>query len=419
MARKPRKNAGLIGLGIIGSRVAAALRADGFQVFVWNRTPKPEPNFLSSPAEVAEVCDVIQLFVADAHALFEVIDALADKLTPRHTIVCSATVGPEATIEAAQIVKDHGASFLDAPFTGSRAGAEKRELVYYIGGDDDTLRKAEPVLKASSKAILKIGTIGQAATVKVAANMVTAVTVQTLAEALAIVARSGVPPERFMEAFENNATHSALTDMKLPKMVNGEFDTHFSLKHMFKDVQLAIHIANSLAIDVPATTATAGVMYGGLNRGWADLDFCALVKVYQDEVEKAEEPRLLDQPEAPAEPPANSKDGVPPKETLAHMAAPPRPVEKPPQSPSDESKAAEASVVPAPAKETIPAVLKSQDPLSAENEGAAAATEIKSEDGNAMQQADAGDAAKTEPKPQSPPPFNRIRRWFIAGGAKS
>ena len=110
MARKLRKNVGLIGLGIIGSRVAAALRAGGFQVYVWNRTPRPEPNFLSSPAEVAEVADIIQLFVSDAHALFEVIDAFADKLTPRHTVICNSTVGPEATVEAAQIVKDHGAT---------------------------------------------------------------------------------------------------------------------------------------------------------------------------------------------------------------------------------------------------------------------------------------------------------------------
>ena len=105
MPRKSRKNVGLIGLGIIGTRVAAGLRASGFQTFVWNRTAKPAPNFVGSPAEVAELCEIIQIFVADAQALFDVIEQMKDSLTPQHVIICSSTVGPEATIEAAGVVE--------------------------------------------------------------------------------------------------------------------------------------------------------------------------------------------------------------------------------------------------------------------------------------------------------------------------
>src|SRR5436853_74036 len=124
MPRKSRKNVGLIGLGIIGSRVANALRAAGFHAYVWNRTPRPAANFLASPAEVAELCDVIQLFIADAQALFDVLESMSEKLTSHHVIVCNATVGPEATVEAAKLVQDRGAQFLDAPFTGSKGAAE-------------------------------------------------------------------------------------------------------------------------------------------------------------------------------------------------------------------------------------------------------------------------------------------------------
>ena len=99
MPRKSPKNVGLIGLGIIGSRVAVGLRSEGFQVYVWNRTPKAAPNFLGSPAEVAEAADIIQIFVADSGALFSVIEAMGDALTPDHVVVCSSTVGPEAAIE--------------------------------------------------------------------------------------------------------------------------------------------------------------------------------------------------------------------------------------------------------------------------------------------------------------------------------
>ncbi|MDP9290770.1 MAG: NAD(P)-binding domain-containing protein, partial [Verrucomicrobiota bacterium] len=117
MRRKSRKNVGLIGLGIIGTRVAALLRSAGYNVHVWNRSPRSEPNFLGSAAEIAEACDVVQLFVPDASALFEVIDNMLPKLGERHTILCNATVGPVATRDGSRRVMATGAQFLDAPFT--------------------------------------------------------------------------------------------------------------------------------------------------------------------------------------------------------------------------------------------------------------------------------------------------------------
>src|ERR1700748_2189608 len=104
MSRKVRKNVGVIGLGISGSGPAAGRRAGGYQVYVWNRSAKPAPNFLGSPAEVAESAEIIQIFVADAQALFDVIEAMGEAITPKHVIVCNATVGPEAVLEAAQLV---------------------------------------------------------------------------------------------------------------------------------------------------------------------------------------------------------------------------------------------------------------------------------------------------------------------------
>ena len=280
MSRKSRKNVGVIGLGIIGSRVAAALRTAGYQVYVWNRSAKPAPNFLGSPAEIAESADIIQLFVADATALFEVIEAMGEALTARHIIICSGTVGPEAVLEAAQVVESKGAQFLDAPFTGSKLAAEKRQLIYYIGGAEHTFLKAKPILEATSKAIVRIGEVGHASSVKVVTNMISAVTTQVLAEALSIVQKAGLQPEVLAAAIEHNACRSGVIDLKLPKMVAGDYEAHFSLKNMFKDVQLGIHMANALDIEIPATTVTAGVMYGALNQNWGDFDFSVLFKNY-------------------------------------------------------------------------------------------------------------------------------------------
>ncbi len=282
LLNKNRKSVGVIGLGIIGSRVAAGLRHAGFTTAVWNRTPRPAPNFLGSPIEVALECEVIQLFVADAKAVMETIETLAPALKPEHLIVCNATIGLDGTLAAAERVRQIGARFLDAPFTGSKGAAEKRQLVYYIGGEEQDFLRAKPILEATSKAIVHIGSVGQAAVVKVVTNLISAVTAQTLAEALAIVRRSGIRPEALVEAIENNAMRSGVTDLKLPAMLAGDYAPHFALKHMFKDVQLGIEIANKLELDVPATSTVGGVMYGAVMKGLGDLDYAAVSKLYEN-----------------------------------------------------------------------------------------------------------------------------------------
>jgi 3-hydroxyisobutyrate dehydrogenase-like beta-hydroxyacid dehydrogenase len=301
MRRKLRKNVGIIGLGIVGSRAAAGLRAAGFHCFVWNRSAKPVPNFLGSPGEVAASCEIIQLFVADAAAVMEVLNAMEAKLTPAHIVICSSTIGPESTLEAAKFVEDHGARFLDAPFTGSRLAAERRELVYYVGGDDATFLPAKPMLEATSKTIIRTGGVGDAALIKVVTNQIAAVSIQVLAEALAIVRKAGVPPEVFAAALEYNAARSGTMDLKLPKMLSGDYEPHFSLKHMFKDVQLGLHLATVLDLETPASAVTAGVLFGAMKRGWGDLNFSAIFKVY-DGAEPPLELELPAETEAPTEP---------------------------------------------------------------------------------------------------------------------
>jgi 3-hydroxyisobutyrate dehydrogenase-like beta-hydroxyacid dehydrogenase len=130
MARRTRKNVGVIGLGIIGSRVAENLRRRGFPVFVWNRKPLPVPNFVGAPAELAEMCDYIQIFVSDDDALLDVVRQLAPALAGRHIVIAHPTVAPHSMRSAADLVERRGARFVEAPFTGSKMGAEKGELVF-------------------------------------------------------------------------------------------------------------------------------------------------------------------------------------------------------------------------------------------------------------------------------------------------
>src|SRR6266446_8179037 len=177
------KNVGVIGLGIIGRAVAANLRRKGFPVFVWNRSPRPVPNFVGSPGELAGLCNYIQIFVSDDQALLHTVEQLAEKLTPRHVIFAHSTVAPDSMRAAADIVERRGAPFVEACFTGSKGAAEQGELVYYVGGTDEALREGRPILEASGKEILHIGPVGQASAIKVATNMVSAASVQATAEA--------------------------------------------------------------------------------------------------------------------------------------------------------------------------------------------------------------------------------------------
>ena len=280
MEKSSRTSVGVIGMGLIGSRVAAVLRRGGFPVLVWNRSPRPEPNFLSSAREVAELTDIIQLFVRDGDALLEVIRSMGDALGESHIVINHATVSPADTLMAARLVKERGAAFLDAPFTGTRDVAAEGQLVYYVGGDEVVLGRASAVLEASARAILHMGPVGAATYVKVATNMISAAQIEVLSEALALLYRGGVPLPRLMEALEYNAANSGVISAKLPMMLSGDFEARFSVKNMLKDLQIALRSVEGKGIEMPATAATAGALMAAVEAGWADDDFASMARHY-------------------------------------------------------------------------------------------------------------------------------------------
>jgi 3-hydroxyisobutyrate dehydrogenase-like beta-hydroxyacid dehydrogenase len=284
MSRRTRKNVGIIGLGIIGSRVCDVLRRKGFHVFVWNRTPRPVPNFVGAPDELAEMCDCLQIFVSDDEALDFVVKQLSPGLAARHTVIAHSTVSPSSMTAAAEVVERRGARFVEAPFTGSKEAAEKGELVYYVGGDEAAIKQVRPVLEASSKQILEIGEVGQATAIKLATNMVTAATVQAAAEALALVHAAGVPTKIFAAALEGNASNSTTLSMKMPKMMQRKFDPHFSVKHMLKDMQIASRLGLSHHLELGVSSAARDRLLEQLQAGHGDEDYSAVIRKFFPDV---------------------------------------------------------------------------------------------------------------------------------------
>lgn len=275
----PLPQVGLLGLGIIGSRVAANLRQAGYEVSVWSRSPRDSAGFKNTPREVAQAATIIQIFVRNDEALLSALQAMQPVLTADHIIINHATVSKAATLQAAALCSSAKASFLDAPFTGSKMAAQNGKLVYYVGGDPAVLEKVRPVLEASSQKILPMGEIGEAMVLKIVTNLVTAVTVKALAEAAAITRSQGVSLEHLKSALESNANYSALIGMKLPAIMSGDFEAHFSLQNMLKDAEFAQQLARDTDIKTPALDCTAEAMRAGVLDGSEDLDFSVIGKL--------------------------------------------------------------------------------------------------------------------------------------------
>jgi 3-hydroxyisobutyrate dehydrogenase-like beta-hydroxyacid dehydrogenase len=184
-------NVSVLGLGIIGSAWAKNLIADGHMVRCWNRTPKDFPNFHASIQDAVVGAEVIFIIVADPPAVQSVLDEILPTLGPRQLVIQSSTISAKWTRIFAEEVSKTGAWFLEAPFTGSKPAAEKRQTVFYLGGDPAVIEMARPILKPLSSTILHIGPLGSASSLKLAMNLNIAGVAQTLCESLALCAEPG------------------------------------------------------------------------------------------------------------------------------------------------------------------------------------------------------------------------------------
>ena len=270
---------GILGLGIIGSRVAENLRQAGHEVHVWSHTAREVAGALPSPQAVAGVAKVIQIFVRDGEALLQAVRDMQPALTAEHVVINHATVSKEATLEAAALCQESGAAFLDAPFTGSKMAAQNAKLVYYVGGSAEVLERVRPILEISSTKILPLGEVGDAMVLKIVTNLVTAITVKAVAEAAAITHSQGIPLPHLLTALENNANYSALIGMKLPAIIQEDFEAHFSLRNMLKDADFARDLAAQADLPTPALDCTAEAMRSGVEAGQGDQDFSIIGKI--------------------------------------------------------------------------------------------------------------------------------------------
>jgi 3-hydroxyisobutyrate dehydrogenase-like beta-hydroxyacid dehydrogenase len=270
----------ILGLGIIGTEWAKNLHADGVPLKVWNRTPKDAPGLpapTTDPAEAVRGAELIILVVADPPAVDEVLARIEPALGPGKILAQASTVSAEWNLKFAARVEKTGAKFLEIPFTGSKPAAQERKTVFYAGGDRDLLARAEPVLSRISGTRLHIGPLGSAASLKLAMNMNIAMLLEGLCESLSFARAAGIPDAIFFEAMKVNAGRAPMTDLKEPKLRAGDYAPQFSLKHMNKDLRLALQGADAQAL--PQLRALMRQYDTGMAKGLGDSDFSVLMSL--------------------------------------------------------------------------------------------------------------------------------------------
>ena len=269
------QSVGVLGLGIIGGVWARHYEAAGVLAGAWNRTAQPTfPRWQATPLAVTEASDVVQIVVADPPALLaQILPALG----PGKTVVQSSTIDPTSSEEFFAAVTAKGARYLEAPFTGSKPAAEQKQVVYYVGGDAQTVASLDGLLGLVSLVRLHIGDHKQATTLKLAMNLNIAAQMEALSEAITLARCAGISDDVFFGALSRNASQSGLAKLKEPKLRAGDFSPQFSVKHMLKDMRLASGIDGTAGFPVLATVRER--LAAAEQAGLGNEDFSVLIKL--------------------------------------------------------------------------------------------------------------------------------------------
>ncbi|MGB7281749.1 MAG: NAD(P)-dependent oxidoreductase [Candidatus Acidiferrum sp.] len=295
----PGSKIGLIGLGLMGRPMGLNLLKAGFSLTVWNRTASRAESLVAagarlanSPQEVAATSDVLITIVSDPPALEEVLwgssgsgqnsgaGALA-AMRPGSIYIDSSTVSPALARKIAAACAGCQVAFLDAPVTGGTWGAEKGELVFMVGGDAQVLKDAEPVFRVMGKRWFHLGPNGAGQTIKVAMNLILALQVDALAEALALVTAAGLQGEKLVQVLQSSMARAGVLDVKAPLLLKGEYPPSFPLRLMQKDVGLALELAKEVGVVLPAGAAAYSTYSAVQAAAKEDLDYAGVMKFWQ------------------------------------------------------------------------------------------------------------------------------------------
>ncbi|KAK3164602.1 hypothetical protein QOZ80_1AG0021740 [Eleusine coracana subsp. coracana] len=286
---------GFLGLGIMGTPMASNLIKAGCNVTVWNRTKsKCDPlltlgaKYQPSPAEVASSCDVTFAMLADPESAVEVAcgtNGAAEGLAPGKGYVDVSTVDGATSKLIGERITSTGASFLEAPVSGSKKPAEDGLLIFLTAGDESLYKRAAPLLDVMGKSRFYLGDVGNGAAMKLVVNMVMGSMMVSFSEGLLLSEKAGLDPSTLVEVISQGAISAPMFSLKGPSMVKATYPTAFPLKHQQKDLRLALTLAESVSQSIPTVAAANEVYKVAKSLGLADEDFSAVIEALKSKAQ--------------------------------------------------------------------------------------------------------------------------------------
>ncbi|WP_106766681.1 NAD(P)-dependent oxidoreductase [Paenibacillus faecalis] len=285
------KKIGFIGLGTMGAPMASNLLKQNYKVTVYNRTtekcfPLAEQGAATAPTprEAAKGADVVITMVSNDDSIRDIFysdNGILSSLTEGMTVIDCSTISPSLVKEIAAEVSSHGASFLDAPVTGSKPAAIDGSLVFMVGGDANVIEAQADLFDTLGQKVIHMGPNGSGAVAKLAHNTVVGINNLALAEGFAIAAKSGIPADNFLELVKLGSAGSKAAELKGHKIIEGDFSNQFSLGLMLKDLKLASSLTDGIGMPSPMLNLAKSLFQAGATEGYSEEDLSAVVKCYE------------------------------------------------------------------------------------------------------------------------------------------
>jgi 3-hydroxyisobutyrate dehydrogenase-like beta-hydroxyacid dehydrogenase len=283
---------GFIGLGIMGSRMAACLVRAGHEVTVWNRTrekadawaEKHGGRVAATPREAAEGAAAVISMVVDGPQVDRVLlgkDGAVHGAAEGTLFVDCSTIAPADARRIGRALEERGHMFLDAPVTGSSPKAETGTLTIMAGGEGRAFARARPLFDAMGEVILHVGPMGHGQVVKVISNAVSASNCATLAQALVVGRAAGVDVEALVQVMANGSANSTMLDLKAAPMLAHDYTPLFKLAHMVKDVGLALEEGLAAGAPFPSAALAHELYAAAMGRGLAEQDFACVLEAVE------------------------------------------------------------------------------------------------------------------------------------------
>ncbi len=281
---------GFIGLGIMGSRMAANLREKGHDLVIYNRTKQKADQLIaagakwaSSPADLAKEIPIVITMLSTPDAVRETAvagkDAFLNKLAAGSLWIDCSTVNPSFSRIMASEAKQRKIRFVDAPVAGSKIPAEQAQLLFFVGGDKEDVDEAKPLLEAMGKTVHHVGGHGMGTSMKMVNNLMLSQAMVAFSEALVLGESLGISKETLFTTLQTSPVSAPFLSLKRAKIESGNFDTEFPLQWMHKDMQLVSDTAFESGAAIPAANAAKEVFAMAVRRGLGEFDFSAVYKL--------------------------------------------------------------------------------------------------------------------------------------------